>query len=425
MSLRFRRSIRIAPGLRLNVGLRGLSATVGPRGASLNIGPRGIYSNLGIPGTGISSRQRLSGGADRQTARDSYRGSMKELRELERSNALASASAEHDAAEQRLASLRGILSTRNRGAYDWQAAWGSKGDFCPAGFREPTPLFSHPQSEAAAARMHPIAPWIAVYIACGALAILLGSTAIRMLTIPFAGLVLFWLISTLKTRGALARTDFQNKSLEFEDDISHLKAEHEADQQKASTEWVQAETARENIRTAIEREDLPTIVSVLESELQNEPLPVPLVFELELDSTRDTKIEVTLPELDDIPSQVTALTQRGKLSTKAMSQRDHTDLFADLCAGIALRLLYEAFRVVPSLLRIEVFGTTSGIDPATGHSREFIALALNTSRAAIDALNLDNVDPTSALVALGGRLSCDKRGVLSPIAGVVGITGNN
>lgn len=59
MGFRFRRSIRLAPGLRLNLSSRGLSATVGPRGASVNVGPRGTYTNVGVPGTGLSSRTRL------------------------------------------------------------------------------------------------------------------------------------------------------------------------------------------------------------------------------------------------------------------------------------------------------------------------------------------------------------------------------
>lgn len=59
MGFRFRRSIRIAPGIRINVGTRGISTTLGPRGASLNVGPKGTYANVGIPGTGLSSRTRL------------------------------------------------------------------------------------------------------------------------------------------------------------------------------------------------------------------------------------------------------------------------------------------------------------------------------------------------------------------------------
>ncbi|WP_425594842.1 DUF4236 domain-containing protein [Phaeobacter italicus] len=59
MAFRFRRSIRIAPGVRINLSKSGVSTTIGPRGASLNFGKRGVYANLGLPGTGLSYRKRL------------------------------------------------------------------------------------------------------------------------------------------------------------------------------------------------------------------------------------------------------------------------------------------------------------------------------------------------------------------------------
>lgn len=71
MSLRFRRTIRIAPGVRLNWSLGGPSLSVGPRGASVTVGKRGTYANLGIPGTGISARQRISGSQVRASRDDS------------------------------------------------------------------------------------------------------------------------------------------------------------------------------------------------------------------------------------------------------------------------------------------------------------------------------------------------------------------
>ena len=61
MSYRFRKSIKLMPGVRVNLGLHGGSVTVGPRGASMNIGKNGIYSNVGIPGTGISKRSKITG----------------------------------------------------------------------------------------------------------------------------------------------------------------------------------------------------------------------------------------------------------------------------------------------------------------------------------------------------------------------------
>lgn len=60
MGFRFRRSVRLLPGVRINLGgRRGPSITVGARGASLNVGPRGTYLNAGVPGTGVSYRERL------------------------------------------------------------------------------------------------------------------------------------------------------------------------------------------------------------------------------------------------------------------------------------------------------------------------------------------------------------------------------
>ncbi len=61
MGFRFRRSIRIAPGLRINLSKSGLSATVGRPGASVNIGRRGVTGTAGLPGTGLSYQSRLGG----------------------------------------------------------------------------------------------------------------------------------------------------------------------------------------------------------------------------------------------------------------------------------------------------------------------------------------------------------------------------
>ena|SRR5579872_6605699 len=53
MSLRFRRSVRILPGVRLNLGLHGAGVSVGSRGLHVGMNRRGMYSSVGIPGTGI------------------------------------------------------------------------------------------------------------------------------------------------------------------------------------------------------------------------------------------------------------------------------------------------------------------------------------------------------------------------------------
>lgn len=65
VALRFRKSIKLAPGMRWNVSGSGSSWTFGPTGASMAIGKRGTFLNSGIPGTGLSTRTRLFGDSSR------------------------------------------------------------------------------------------------------------------------------------------------------------------------------------------------------------------------------------------------------------------------------------------------------------------------------------------------------------------------
>lgn len=59
--MRFRKSVRIAPGVRLNFSRSGVSTTIGGRGMSVNAGRRGTFLNAGIPGTGLHTRSRIGG----------------------------------------------------------------------------------------------------------------------------------------------------------------------------------------------------------------------------------------------------------------------------------------------------------------------------------------------------------------------------
>ncbi|GHU66596.1 hypothetical protein FACS189447_07800 [Spirochaetia bacterium] len=60
---KFRKRVKIAPGVNLNFSKSGVSTTVGGKGASVNLGKNGAYLNTGIPGTGIYDRKKIGGGA--------------------------------------------------------------------------------------------------------------------------------------------------------------------------------------------------------------------------------------------------------------------------------------------------------------------------------------------------------------------------
>jgi len=61
MGMRFHKSIRLLPFLRLNFSKSGISFSLGTPGASLNLGTKGARGSVGIPGTGLSYRKSLSG----------------------------------------------------------------------------------------------------------------------------------------------------------------------------------------------------------------------------------------------------------------------------------------------------------------------------------------------------------------------------
>ena len=55
MGFRYRKSVRLVPGVRLNITGKGLSsASFGKPGATLNMGRRGTHGTVGIPGSGLS-----------------------------------------------------------------------------------------------------------------------------------------------------------------------------------------------------------------------------------------------------------------------------------------------------------------------------------------------------------------------------------
>lgn len=55
MGINFRKSLKIAPGLKLNIGKKGVSGvSVGKNGARVSMGKKGVRSTIGLPGSGLS-----------------------------------------------------------------------------------------------------------------------------------------------------------------------------------------------------------------------------------------------------------------------------------------------------------------------------------------------------------------------------------
>lgn len=91
MALRFRKSFKVAPGVRLNVSGSGTSVSLGGRGVTTNISRRGTRTSLSIPGTGLNYTS-----SSRSSARVNQRYLEKAERERRRAEALSKVSVSID-----------------------------------------------------------------------------------------------------------------------------------------------------------------------------------------------------------------------------------------------------------------------------------------------------------------------------------------
>ncbi|MBM3258231.1 MAG: DUF4236 domain-containing protein [Candidatus Sericytochromatia bacterium] len=57
---RFRRTVRLLPGISLNLGMGRPSVSFGKRGARVTVDEEGVRATTGLPGTGLSYTSRAS-----------------------------------------------------------------------------------------------------------------------------------------------------------------------------------------------------------------------------------------------------------------------------------------------------------------------------------------------------------------------------
>ena len=67
MGFRYRKSVRLIPGVRLNLSKSGTSVSVGGRGLTTNFSKRGRRTTISLPGTGLSYTTSTSAGSGGRT----------------------------------------------------------------------------------------------------------------------------------------------------------------------------------------------------------------------------------------------------------------------------------------------------------------------------------------------------------------------
>ena len=74
MGLRFRKSFKIAPGVRFNVGKKSHGISIGGRGGGISFNSKsGTHARVSIPGTGISYTTKVGGKKRKKSSKKALR----------------------------------------------------------------------------------------------------------------------------------------------------------------------------------------------------------------------------------------------------------------------------------------------------------------------------------------------------------------
>ncbi len=412
--MRFRRTLKIMPGVRLNFSLSGVSASVGPRGASMTIGGgRSPAVNLGIPGTGLSIREHIGSsrlGSGGPTVAQMDRWERAQAREAERAAAVVALTAH----EARLDALQSILRRRDPHPIDWTSEFSDPPALLPSSFTPPGKAPTLSDVVAAQSVGHPMGRWGAAALGAAAGAWLAPAGWLRL---GLGALAVGLVVDALRLRHRLmteAPTTLGTWDADFTEALVSAQAAHVAALETAQREHDNRTALHAQFRTLVADKNVALAASFLELELSNEDVGVEIEFDIEFEDIHHVRLSVTLPGLEEIPSTRAELTQTGKLSQRKVSQRDRGALYQSVCAGVVLRLVYEAFRVLPFVERVQAVGmvTRPGLGSIVS---SYPALALDATRHELLAMDLDGGDPAAVLHYLGGLLEVARDGTLRPV----------
>jgi hypothetical protein len=389
VALRFRKSIKLAPGIRWNLSGSGSSWTIGPRGASLGIGKRGVHLNSGIPGTGLSSRSRLSSSSQPQapyrqttTTTVSMKCAILEDGTLSFTDQTGASVPEHvveTAKKQNREAILDLIQRKCDEINEQVEALGRLHCDTPDPRKPPrfvAPEFPEPKPSA------PIAKSLGLFD--------------RLLP------------------GRSRKIEEANRAA----DASHRAAAVSWVAEKATFDRQVAE--RKMFLESLIYESTEAMERFLEETLEEIAWPRETVVAFDIrDTGKSVALDVDLPEVEDMPNKLAAVPARGlKLSVKELGPTKVQKLYAEHIHGIVFRLIGEVFAALPTVQEVIAAGYSQRRDPTTAQLRDDYLLSVRASRSEwskMDFAHLISLDVTEALKPFDLLREMSKSGILKPI----------
>ncbi len=395
MAIRFRKSIKVAPGLRINVGKTGASCTFGARGASVNVSKQGVYANTGLPGTGLSQRTRVGSSSRGSTISSDKPGNASQPYmdlnvkiELNDDGALVFRDGEgHRLSEELIAvtkkqqgdALRILIEKKQNEINSEIESLGLLYIHTPSPDKKPKyrpTLFSESK---------PLAP------------------------------------TMVKPNFFQKFFESQKNKIEIKNQEALQKFNKDMGAWNArSQEHQEAENKMKKLIEVEIYEDECAMQKYFEEALQDIFWPRETLISVEiLNKGSLVYIDVDLPEIEDMPQRkAKAATRILKLDLKDMSDTEIRKLYMKHIHAIAFRIVGEAFSVLPVAEEVIISGFSQRVDKATGDINDEYLFSFKVPRITWSQINfkkLNDVDVVEAFSNFDMQRTMTKTGVFKPI----------
>lgn len=357
--VRFRKSFKVAPGMRVNVSSRGVGASVGVKGLRYSVNSRGQRrTTASIPGTGIYTTSSSSGRTYKSAAQQNRQALARQQKEIAKQEELERARYEVKVYENKIELIHSIHKECDD-QFDW--------------FEISRAMHPHHKKE--------------------------------------TGFHELEAIEKLKA----FKPSMMQKILKTAD-----KEEEKLRQEVVTAREKDEQESKELIRTTrianrILQQDVDAYLQVIE-ELSplDDLLEFGSGFEFIIEEPKTLEVEFNVHSKNVVPTEQKTLTKTGKLSVKEMSKSKYYDIVQDYVCSCAIRIARDMFAILP-FDTVVVHAMDEILDTSTGRTETLPILSVRFDKAVLNSLNFEAIDCSDSMSNFEHNMKFKKTQGFAPV----------
>ena len=413
--MRYRKRIKLAQGVNLNLSKSGASLSFGVKGASITVGKNGTYSNVSIPGLGLYSRKKISHSKSTQTKKSSNK--------IMRSNSTIPSTSMgkfslniddtgnvviKDQYNCRITDESYLRKIKKTEEYKRQVQRLSrkKLEF----IEEETEKFINiykftPEIKGVKdywmRLLEELAPQNYIEEQFGES--LPSISDLKDKFVEYANenvkSVLFWRNKAIRAK--FVEENFEKFHQSCKDSYDELVSEHNEKEKERKLEIekrnIENNLYRDTIVNKVLTGDEEYVTNMISSIINDIKLPISFSIDYEYDPQGRLLIDLDLPEIEDLPTTKAHLLQSGKESIKNKTTVEIKRDYAICVCGLAFYFSGVLFNVSPKISEIIISGYTQRVSEKSGNIEDQYIYSVFFKRDVFEQINVTNIDPVIAI----------------------------